>query len=64
MSQMEKLLYGVPEAAELTGIGRSKLYEELAAGRIRSVKIGSRRLIPKEALTEFVEGLEDESCEW
>lgn len=63
MSGLDKLLYGVTEAAELTGIGRSKLYEELTAGRIRSVKLGTRRLIPREALEEFVRTLAADSAE-
>ena len=61
MSQLEKLLYGVSEAAEMTGIGRSKLYEELTAGRLRSVKVGTRRLIPRESLEEFVRTLTAQS---
>ena len=30
---------------QATGIGRTKLYEEISAGRIESVTIGKRRLV-------------------
>jgi excisionase family DNA binding protein len=39
-------------------IGRSRVYEELGTGRLRSVKIGRRRLIPESAIVEFIEKLE------
>lgn len=49
-----KLLVSIPEAVHITGIGRSKLYELLAAGEIVSVRVGKRRLIPTASLEEFV----------
>ncbi len=47
-------LLSVAEAARHLGIGRSALYGELAAGRLRSLKVGRRRLVPSGALAEFV----------
>ncbi len=47
-------LLSVDEAARHLGIGRSALYGELAAGRLRSLKVGRRRLVPSGALAEFV----------
>ncbi len=47
-------LLSVDEAASALGLGRSLLYAELGAGRLRSVKCGRRRLIPAEAVTEFI----------
>lgn len=41
-----KLAYSVSEFLAATSIGRTKLYEELKAGRLRSVKVGKRTLIP------------------
>ena len=40
----------VDEAAAMLGIGRSALYAELQAGRLRSVKVGRRRLVPSGAI--------------
>ena len=48
------------EAAEALGISRAKLYEELASGRLRSVKSGKRRLIPVGALDEWLTDLPSE----
>jgi len=45
----------VPEACRLTGIGRSKLYELIAAGEIRVIKVGSITLIPWAALQQFLQ---------
>ena len=53
---LEPLTVRIPVAVQLTGIGRSKLYELIAAGEVDVVKIGAstlitvaslRRLIPK-----------------
>lgn len=56
-----KLLNEIPEACERTGLRRSKMYELLASGEIESVKIGKRRLIPEEALENFVARLRGQS---
>ena len=42
------------EAAETLGIGVRFFYSLLASGRIESLKLGRRRLIPTEALDRFV----------
>ncbi|MDI3424260.1 helix-turn-helix domain-containing protein [Streptomyces luteolus] len=44
----------VAEAARRIGIGRTKMYEYVSSGAIRSVKIGSLRRIPAEAVGEFL----------
>ncbi|MEN3974772.1 helix-turn-helix domain-containing protein [Emcibacter sp. SYSU 3D8] len=43
-----------------TGLGRTKVYELLNAGRIRSVKIGDRRLVEEGSVDEFIQSLLDE----
>jgi excisionase family DNA binding protein len=45
----------VPHACRLTGIRRSKLYELIAAGEIRVIKVGSITLIPFAGLQQFLE---------
>lgn len=47
-------LLDIPSAATALGIGRTRLYAELDSGRIRSVRVGRRRLIPALAIAEFV----------
>lgn len=51
---MTRLLLTVPEAAEALAISRSKLYELIAAGRVRSVRIDGSRRVPVEALETYV----------
>lgn len=55
-SQGDPTLVGltVAEAARRVGIGRTKMYEYVSSGQIPSVKIGSLRRIPAEALTAFL----------
>jgi excisionase family DNA binding protein len=50
----------VEEAARLLGIGRSLAYELIRTGRLRSIKIGSRRLIPLAAIDEAIDALTDQ----
>ena len=42
------------EAARLTGVGRTTIYEEIGKGTLTSVKIGKRRLITIEALRAWL----------
>jgi excisionase family DNA binding protein len=46
----------VEEAARLLGLGRSNLFELMDSGELRSVVVGSRRLVPRRALEEFLAG--------
>lgn len=51
-----KLAYSVPEAAEAVSLSKGYLWDLVLKGEIRSVKIGKRRLIPADALQEFLAG--------
>jgi len=44
----------IREACRLTGIGRSKLYESIAAGEIDVIKVGTITLVPVSSLTKFL----------
>jgi excisionase family DNA binding protein len=50
----EKRALRINEAASLYGISRSTIYKIMAAGTLRSVKIGGRRLIPRDALEALI----------
>jgi excisionase family DNA binding protein len=54
---MDKLLLTPVEAASALSISRSKFYELLAAGRVRSVRIDGCRRIPVAALRAYVDDL-------
>lgn len=47
-------LLDVDEAAAALGVGRSSTYQEISAGRLRSVKVGRRRLVPASAIAERI----------
>ena len=44
----EPLNYDIPQFCRATNISRSKVYELLAAGKIKSIQIGRKRLVPRE----------------
>ena len=48
--------YQVDEAAAAYRLSRSTLYKLMAAGTLRSVKVGGRRLIPVEAIEALIAG--------
>ena len=50
-------LLEVHEARARLRLGHTKFYELLRTSQVRSVKIGSRRLIPAEALDEYIAAL-------
>lgn len=56
-----KQLYRIPEAIHILSVSRSYLYEQLRTGRLRSVHAGRSRLIPADAIAEFVALLESEA---
>ena len=58
--EASKLLLTVAETCHLTSLGRSSLYSLILSGALPSVKCGKRRLIPREALDEFIARLRAE----
>jgi excisionase family DNA binding protein len=48
------LALGVEDACQALGIKRTKLYELIAAGKLKSFTIGGRRLFQKSELEAFV----------
>ncbi|KAA1425402.1 helix-turn-helix domain-containing protein [Mumia zhuanghuii] len=52
---MTSLLLRPVEAAEQLGIGRTKLYELMSAGKLGYVQIGALRRIPLAALEKFID---------
>ncbi len=56
-----KALYRIPEAMRLLSLSRSVIYNQIRAGRLRSVKEGSTRLIPADAIADYVALLKAEA---
>lgn len=64
ISQAAQILAVSPnEAARICGIGRTTLYTALSSGDLKSVKIGTRRLILVETLRAWLKRNEEETGE-
>jgi excisionase family DNA binding protein len=50
----QRLVYSILEAAYALNLSRATLHRLLAEGRIASIKIGSRRLIPRQAIDDLL----------
>jgi excisionase family DNA binding protein len=59
----DRLAVSPNEAARLAGVGRTKLYEAIGTGDLRSFKIGKRRLIMVDTLREWLAAAEREACD-
>ncbi|SFN15400.1 DNA binding domain-containing protein, excisionase family [Pseudonocardia ammonioxydans] len=60
---MERLLLTAEEVAECLHIGRSRVYMLIAAKELTSVKIGSLRRIPVDAVREYAARLVEQERE-
>ena len=58
MKDTEKLAYTVPEAAKACTLSVPFLYTLMRRGQLRFTKIGERRIIPRQALIDLIEGRE------
>jgi excisionase family DNA binding protein len=55
-------LLTVPEAADRLRVSKWMLYNLIRSRRLRSVKIGDRRLVPVVALQEFLISLQEDAA--
>jgi excisionase family DNA binding protein len=53
----ETLVYDVPEAGRLLGMGRSASYEAARSGQLPTIKIGGRYKVPKTALHKMLDSV-------
>jgi excisionase family DNA binding protein len=55
---VEKRIWVTPkEAIRISGIGRTRLYELLADGSIKSIKVGGKRLISYASIETLGQGI-------
>ena len=54
MEKNSRLLYRMPEAAEVLGISRAKCYTLAARGLIPTIKVDGSIRIPVEALQDWI----------
>lgn len=55
---MQPIAVSPSEAARLSGVGRTTLYAALSSGALKSIKIGTRRLITVEAIRDWLKANE------
>lgn len=52
--ETDQLAYGIDDAARRLGLGRTTTFAEIAAGRLKSFRVGKRRLVAESSLREYV----------
>jgi excisionase family DNA binding protein len=53
----EVIAHTIADAAKVSGIGRTSLYELIGAGKIEARKAGNRTLIPAASLRSYIASL-------
>lgn len=53
----EPLLFTVPEACAQLRVSRWALYQLIRSGRLKTIRIGSRRLVPRTAVSTLIREL-------
>jgi hypothetical protein len=51
----ERISCTIPEACAATGLGRTKIYGEISAGRVQTSKVGARTLIVVDSLVALID---------
>lgn len=52
----QKLGYSIREACQASSLGRTTIYNHIAAGRLRVTRVGGRTIIPAENLRALIAG--------
>ena len=55
-SALEPLAYSINDACRVSSLGRTRLYELIAEGRLEVRKIGNRTIVPAESLRALIAG--------
>jgi excisionase family DNA binding protein len=50
----ERLAYSVDEVAQITGLSRDLLYDQMRTGQLAYIKVGRRRIITRQHLEAFL----------
>ena len=57
-TDIERRALSVLETARSTGLSRSSIFRAIADGRLKTLKVGNRRLIRPEAIEAFLKAAE------
>jgi excisionase family DNA binding protein len=60
--RVEPVGLSIEEIVDATGLGRSSIYKEIAAGRLRTFKVGRRRFATPQALRQWAAAHEARAC--
>jgi excisionase family DNA binding protein len=53
--ELKPMAYSINDTAKISGLCRATIYNHINSGKLRSVKVGGRRLVPDEALRELLQ---------
>lgn len=53
---LPKIAFSIREACHVPSLGRTTIYNHIAAGRLRANRIGGRVVIPAESLLALIAG--------
>ena len=51
-----KLAYSISEVCEASSLGRTTVYSHIFSGRLKSVRIGGRRVVLADSLHDLISG--------
>lgn len=54
--QLERLGYSIRDACIVTSLGRTTIFNHIAAGRLQATRVGGRTIIPAKALQALIAG--------
>lgn len=55
-TNIPKIAYSIKEAVQASSLGRTTIYSHIAAGRLRAIRVGGRRVIPADSLHALMAG--------
>lgn len=58
-SELPKIAYSIRQACYVSSLGRTTIYNHIAAGRLRASRIGGRVVIPADSLLALIAGQDD-----
>lgn len=61
--QITAQLHPVETVMARLGVGRSTVFELIASGDLRSVKVGRRRLVSEAAICEFISKIDTDGAD-
>jgi excisionase family DNA binding protein len=57
LMDLSKLAFSISEVIVSTSIHRTKIYEQIKLGHLRTLKVGRRTIVPREALMAWLNSL-------